>query len=167
MNFTSHIRKYKSIRNEDHRGYLKILNEDQSKGISLKESFSVQGVFRGMHIQVPPFDQVKNIQVISGKLIDYVLVLDQKRADYGKIYSKEIDAGDEVYVIPNYCAHGIFAVEPVLFRYLCIGKYSEDHEASIKGPLSEDLNAILSEKDVQASTFQSQAKIFSAIDWET
>ena len=167
MKFASHIQKYESFKNEDHRGYLKILNEDKSKGISLKESFSVQGVFRGMHIQVPPYDQVKHIQVISGKLIDYVLILDFRRSDYGQVYSKEIRAGDDVYIIPNYCAHGIFAVEPVLFRYLCFGKYSEEHEVSIKNPFSNELNAILSDKDIQASTLQSQTKIFSAIDWKT
>lgn len=165
MNFTSHIGKYKSFKNEDHRGYLKILNEDKFRGISLKESYSVQGVFRGLHIQIPPYDQVKHIQVISGKLIDYVLILDCRRPDYGQIYSKEIKAGDNVYVIPNYCAHGIFAVEPVLFRYLCFGKYSEEHEISIKNPFSEELNAILSDKDEQALPLQSQEKIFKAIDW--
>lgn len=166
MNFASHIQKYHSFINEDHRGYLKILNEDRSLGISLKESFSVQDVFRGMHIQIPPYDQVKHIQIISGKLIDYVLILDNKRSDYGQVYSQELEAGETVYTIPNYCAHGIFAIEPVLFRYLCIGKYSEEHEVSIKGPLSESSKAILSDKDVQASTLQSQSDLFSSIDWE-
>lgn len=166
MSFDKHISKYEPILFEDSRGYLKVISEDSNLGISYKESFSKSGVFRGMHIQVPPYEQTKHICVLEGTIIDYVIILDKENQDFGKTFSQEIKASEKVYTIPKYCAHGFYAKEDTILRYLCIGKYSEVNEICIKECYVESDNLIISSKDKSGTRLENCINTFKEIDWE-
>ena len=90
MSFKKHVNKYGPVKYDDSRGYLKIISEDNNLGISYKESFSKLGVFRGMHIQKPPYAQTKHIRVLQGSIVDYVIVLDKDNPDFGNRFKKDL-----------------------------------------------------------------------------
>ena len=166
MSFKKHVNKYGPIEFNDSRGYLKVISEDNNLGISYKESFSKQGVFRGMHIQKPPYAQTKHIRVLQGSIVDYVIVLDKDDSDFGKIFSQEIEASENVYTIPKYCAHGFYASKDTILRYLCIGKYNEEHEISIKECYFDKEEAIISNKDKDGILLEECIDLFKNINWE-
>ena len=166
MSFKKHVNKYGPVKYDDSRGYLKIISEDNNLGISYKESFSKLGVFRGMHIQKPPYAQTKHIRVLQGSIVDYVIVLDKDNPDFGKIFSQEIEASENVYTIPKYCAHGFYASKDTVLRYLCIGKYSEEHEICIKECYFDKEEAIISNKDKDGILLEECVELFININWE-
>lgn len=47
-------------------------------------SRSSQGVLRGMHLQVPPYEQGKLVRVVRGKVIDVVVDVRVGSPSYGK-----------------------------------------------------------------------------------
>lgn len=150
---------------EDKRGYLKVISEDQVTGVSYKESFSLKNVYRGLHIQFPPHVQTKHIMVKSGCIIDYVMVLDPKRKDFGQIFNSELSSSEKIYTIPKFCAHGYLALEDSVIRYLCLGKYSEKEEVSINFNEGVDDNLIRSVKDENGLTLEEAVQLFSKIQW--
>src|SRR5688500_2530981 len=54
-------------------------------------SFSKKGVIRGMHFQLPPFEQGKLVRVIKGRVIDVAVDLRKGSKTFGKIYYCELD----------------------------------------------------------------------------
>jgi dTDP-4-dehydrorhamnose 3,5-epimerase len=166
MSFNKYVTKYSPITFDDNRGYLKVISEDNDLGVSYKESFSKKGVFRGMHIQNPPYKQVKHIKVLSGSIIDYVIVLDKKSDDFGKTFSTKISASNDTYCIPSFCAHGFKAIEDTVLRYICIGKYSEDHEVCIKQKPDKISDLIVSKKDENGIPLDECLEFFYKIRWE-
>ncbi|MBC7872378.1 MAG: dTDP-4-dehydrorhamnose 3,5-epimerase family protein, partial [Ferruginibacter sp.] len=66
---------------EDERGYFfESWNEKifQEEGIDIRwvqdnQSSSAYGVIRGLHYQLPPFQQSKLIRVLKGKILDVVV----------------------------------------------------------------------------------------------
>ena len=165
MNFSKHVSHYDPLIFKDKRGYLKVISEDNSLGIAYKESSSRKGVFRGMHIQMPPYSQVKHIMLLKGQIIDYVLVLDKDSSDYGKIFSKEIKSSERIFTIPQYCAHGYYALKDSVIRYLCIGKYSEENEVSIFEGFQDKDNLIISQKDQEGISLEEAVESFKTIEW--
>ena len=150
---------------EDKRGYLKVISEDLVTGVSYKESFSLKNVYRGLHIQYPPFAQTKHIMVKSGCIIDYVMVLDPKSKNFGKIFNSKLSSSEMIYTIPKFCAHGYLALEDSVIRYLCLGKYSEKEEVSIRPFEWADDNLIYSVKDENGLTLEEAINVFSKIQW--
>ena len=165
MNFDKYVCEYPKESYEDKRGHLNVLFEDKDLGVSLKESFSKKNVFRGMHIQRPPFSQIKHIQVLSGAILDFILILDFESPDFGKIFSKKIKAGNSTFVIPNYCAHGFLVLDQSVVRYLCMGKYSEMNELAIEGVPPTIEKVIISKKDSLAITKDEALDIFKTVKW--
>lgn len=166
MTFENHVSKYCPISFDDSRGYLKVLSEDAELGMSYKESFSKKGVFRGMHIQGPPYLQTKHIRILQGSIIDYVIILDKQNKDFGKVFSKKIDSSEAVYSIPRYCAHGFYALEDTVLRYICIGTYSEKDEVCIKEHPKNLDDLIISNKDQNGITLKECIKSFDKTIWE-
>ena len=166
MSFSKHVTKYGPITFDDSRGYLKVISEDVELGVSEKESVSKKGVFRGMHIQSPPHKQVKHIRILKGSIIDYVIILDKESEDFGKTFSTEIHASNDIFSIPSYCAHGFYAQEDTVLRYICIGKYSEDHEICIKQQPDKISGLIVSKKDENGISLNACLQSFNKIKWE-
>lgn len=139
-----------SQRIEDVRGHLEVLYE--SSQLVLKRSFSKKGVFRGMHIQLPPHEQTKLIRIISGRIIDFVVEIDSKERS---VYWQEIDATNDWIKIDSKFAHGFYALEDTTFEYICDGAYNEEAERSysIIRFLEKTMGLnelVLSEKDERA-----------------
>ncbi len=139
-----------SQKKEDARGVLEILYETSK--LVLKRSFSKKGVFRGMHLQLPPHEQTKLIRIISGRVIDFIV---EPNSNENKIYWQEIDAASDWIKIDSKFAHGFYALEDTIFEYICDGAYDEEAEQSysITDFLEKTMGIkelILSEKDAQA-----------------
>lgn len=140
-----------ALRFEDARGWLAVLYE--SDNVVLKRSFSRAGVFRGMHIQHEPCPQVKLIRVIQGRIIDFIVNIDDPKRT---IHQSELSPEHDWVRIDSHFAHGFLATEDTLFEYICDGAYDESKEQvfSIAAWLKhhfEDLDFIFSEKDRNAN----------------
>ena len=165
MTFNKYVSQHDPVIFKDERGYLKVIAEDHSLGVSYKESSSKKGVFRGMHIQIPPYSQVKHIMLKEGRIIDYVIVLDKNSIDFGKIFSQEINHSERIYTVPQYCAHGYYALKDSVLRYLCIGQYSEENEISISECHQDKDDLIISNKDRRGISLEEAVESFKTIRW--
>jgi dTDP-4-dehydrorhamnose 3,5-epimerase len=142
---------------EDERGSLQILYE--RGGIVLKRSFSRKGVFRGMHIQMPPHAQTKIIRVISGSIIDFVLDMSgpQRKLDW-----RRLDSRDEWVEIAPQFAHGFYALEDTVFEYICDGAYAEGAEKSLS--IAEVIEQVLQIRDMIISEKDKKGEKLSVAD---
>jgi len=118
------------------------------------ESFSRQGVIRGLHFQKEPYAQGKLVRVPKGKVIDVAVDLRKDSPTYGKYLMQKLDdVSKEMMWIPKGFAHGFAAVKDSIFSYKVSGKYMpshdsgirwDDHSLNIPWPIT---NPIISEKD--------------------
>jgi len=131
----------------DHRGYLKIIHETDD--LVIKQSFSKKNVFRGLHHQSSPYEQIKFIKVLKGQIIDFQL---NPYQDVNELRYFHLKPEYDWVIVPGNLAHGFLALEETIFEYICIGKYSEldekcyNIEASIRKKFKFE-NLILSNKD--------------------
>jgi dTDP-4-dehydrorhamnose 3,5-epimerase len=125
-------------------------------------SVSKKGVLRGLHLQKPPFDQGKFIQVLKGSVLDVVIDLRKTSSTYGQHYKIEINDKNRYQLwIPRGFAHGFLAKEEnTIFSYKCDNPYSKDHEMSLLWN-DKDLgidwgikNPLVSQKDMLAESFK-------------
>lgn len=145
-------------RREDDRGWLEVLYESET--MVLKRSFSRQGVFRGLHVQMAPSAQTKVIRVVSGVIVDVVVDVSDPALE---LKTTTLTPADGWVRIGAQYAHGFYALEDSLFEYACDGGYDEASEQawSIADRLPEMLGVetvILSDKDRTAPPL-AQAKI--------
>ena len=126
-------------------------------------SKSAQGVLRGLHFQLPPFDQGKLVSVIQGLAIDVAVDIRKSSPTYGKHIKVILDSKtkNQLWIPPGF-AHGFAALEnDTIFCYKCTKFYAPECEKSI---LWDDLelnidwsikNPTVSEKDQMAMSFKS------------
>ena len=126
-------------------------------------SKSAQGVLRGLHFQLPPFDQGKLVSVIQGLAIDVAVDIRKSSPTYGKHIKVILDSKtkNQLWIPPGF-AHGFAALEnDTIFCYKCTNFYAPEYEKSI---LWDDLelnidwsikNPTVSEKDQMAMSFKS------------
>ena len=85
--------------------------------------------FRGLHLQKGPRKQAKQISVIKGKIIDFLVCLTEE--NFGKVEFYELSEGDSIYVPKNY-AHGFLTLTSgTILNYFVDEIYSKPHEISI------------------------------------
>ena len=131
---------------EDSRGWLQVLHESDTT--ILKRSFSRAGVFRGLHAQTEPSPQTKLIRVVSGRIVDFLVSLDDPER---RLLHRELTSEDGWIRIAAHFAHGFYAVEDTVFEYVCDGRYDEASEKAFS--IVDELRAmgvaepILSAKD--------------------
>lgn len=150
----------------DSRGaFKKLYNKnflDQNNLISdfvdLNHSKSIErGVLRGFHYQAEPFEEIKLVSCIRGKVRDYAIDVRRDSLTYLQCFSIDISADDNFVVyIPSGFAHGYMALEDHSeVIYLSSNYHSPDHE-KIVNPLDPSIginfekNPILSDKDKNA-----------------
>ena len=154
---------------KDERGYFyEAYHHEKFKeaGISTEfvqsnQSFSKQRVVRGLHLQLPPFEQAKLVRALSGKILDVVVDIRKNSKTFGKHFKCVLDANKgNMMFVPGGFAHGFTALEDSLFEYVCDNIY---HKESERGIIWNDKllnidwgisNPVISEKDLQLPTFE-------------
>ena len=150
---------------EDSRGYFfESYNEAifRKEGVDIRwvqdnQSSSTYGVIRGLHYQLPPFEQSKLVRVLKGKILDVVVDIRKGSPTYGKFFAQKLSSKNKKQLfIPAGFAHGFSVLsERAEVLYKCDQAYNRESEAGIIYNDSE-LNidwqipiekAIVSEKD--------------------
>jgi dTDP-4-dehydrorhamnose 3,5-epimerase len=155
---------------EDQRGYFfESYNEEKFRQLGIdvnflqdNESKSGKGVLRGLHFQVPPYQQGKLVRVISGAVLDVAVDLRKASPTYGQWASIELSEKNKwMYWIPAGFAHGFLTLEEnTIFFYKCTQQYHRESETGIAWN-DKDLNIewgiknpLVSEKDKTAGRFR-------------
>jgi dTDP-4-dehydrorhamnose 3,5-epimerase len=167
-------------RHGDHRGYFSEVwkaSDFAAHGIEVafvqdNQSFSVHaGVLRGLHYQIPPFEQAKLVRVVRGSIFDVVVDIRYGSPTFGDWLGVGVSAEkwNQIYV-PAGFAHGFLTLEPNCeVIYKVSAPYAPQHERgirfddpdiAIKWPLA-GLSPILSDKDLAAPTLAKAEPAFS------
>ena len=81
---------------------------------------------RGLHFQLPPFEQSKLIKLIDGGIIDFVVDIRKDSPNYKELYIYDLEPGDELYV-PKGFAHGFITTKDnTIVKYLVYNVYSQE-----------------------------------------
>jgi len=126
----------------------------KTRFVQENQSFSKKGVIRGLHLQLPPFEQAKLVAVISGKVMDVVVDLRKGSKTFGEVYYCLLESDrHNMLMVPEGFAHGFAALEDSIFFYKCSNFYNKESETGIRWN-DEQLNInwpvqnpLLSEKD--------------------
>ncbi|MEN9621735.1 MAG: dTDP-4-dehydrorhamnose 3,5-epimerase [Candidatus Parcubacteria bacterium] len=116
-------------------------------------SISKKGVFRGMHFQTPPKEQVKIVYVAQGAILDVILDLRKGSPTYKQYVTLELSADNNVMAyIPAGCAHGFLSLaDNTRVIYLQDHIQSPENEAGVHmnsfGMKWDISNPIMSKKD--------------------
>jgi dTDP-4-dehydrorhamnose 3,5-epimerase len=126
---------------EDPRGYFfESYNEEKFRQLGIdfrflqdNESKSAKGVLRGLHFQVPPYQQGKLVRVIKGKVLDVAVDLRRSSGTYGEWAAIELSEQNKwMYWIPAGFAHGFLTLEEnTVFFYKCTQVYNKESERGI------------------------------------
>ena len=125
----------------DHRGYfMESFNNRALSKAGLKaefvqdnQSFSGEGVMRGLHYQNAPFAQTKLVRVLFGTILDVVVDLRKDEPTFGKHYSLELSAESrqQLYV-PIGFAHGFSVLSGnAEILYKCDEYYNREAEGGL------------------------------------
>jgi dTDP-4-dehydrorhamnose 3,5-epimerase len=88
-------------------------------------------VFRGLHYQEGSYAQSKTIQVVTGKIVDFIVDIRPESESFGEAESFFMNPGDCIE-IPRGYAHGFLTLEPqTLVQYFVDNVYSPKHEGCI------------------------------------
>jgi dTDP-4-dehydrorhamnose 3,5-epimerase len=126
------------------------------------QSMSAANVLRGLHFQLPPWEQGKLVQVIQGSALDVVVDLRKDQPTFGKNYKLVLSSREKNMLwIPPGFAHGFLTLEDnTLFFYKCTQLYNKESERAIawNDPLLNidwgKENPIVSDKDKAAMNFR-------------
>lgn len=95
-------------------------------------SFSHKGVLRGLHMQLPPYEQAKLVSVLSGRVLDVVVDLRRNSPTFGQVAQFEIDGErHHMLYVPEGFAHGFVALEDSVFLYKISRPYQPSSECGI------------------------------------
>lgn len=128
------------------------------------ESKSVKGVLRGLHYQLPPFEQTKLVRVIKGCILDIAVDIRKGSQTFGKHVAIELSEENkqQLYIPPGF-AHGFVVLsDEAIFSYKVDNYYNQNSEKGIyyadtflqidwKFPLED---VIVSGKDKNQPTIQ-------------
>jgi len=97
------------------------------------ESKSSEGVIRGLHYQLSPYDQAKLIRVIEGRIFDVALDIRKDSLTFGKWFGIELDSESKDQVlIPRGFAHGFSVLSDIaIIQYKCDNVYNHLYERGI------------------------------------
>ena len=154
---------------EDNRGrfYESYNKKKFAKYINInfvQENFSEskKGVIRGLHFQIPPYDQSKLVKCVVGKILDVAVDLRKNSKSFGKFFSVELSSKNKKQIfIPKGFAHGFQALtDKCIVSYKVDNFYNKESEMGIMwndDNLSiqwvSHLTPILSEKDLALKRF--------------
>jgi len=149
----------------DHRGYFfESYNKEEFKknGIPAEfmqdnQSLSNKGVLRGLHFQLPPFEQGKLIRVTEGAVLDICVDIRKSSSTFRKYFSIILNGTENkmLWVPPGF-AHGFLTLEDeTVFMYKCTNLYNKESEKGIRYNDPDldikwnEANPVLSDKDLE------------------
>ncbi len=101
-----------------------------------EEYFSVshQGVVRGMHCQLPPYDHEKLVYCVQGSVLDVLLDLRRHSPTFGLSTAVELSANNHfLFLIPKGIAHGFLSLAPEsLMIYKTSTVHAPSHDAGVR-----------------------------------
>ena len=112
-----------------------------------------------MHYQIHPYEEVKLVRCVKGRVFDSIVDLRRDSPTFGKYFSVELsDENFRALYVPENFAHGYMSLtDDVIFTYQVSRAYApnserllrwNDPDVNIKWPHTE--NVILSDKDKNA-----------------
>lgn len=132
------------------------------------ESYSTKGVVRGLHYQLPPYEQGKLVRIIKGAVKDIAVDIRENSPTYGRYFSIELNDINkkQIYIPPGF-AHGFITLsESAILNYKCTNFFNKESEGGIlfNDPFLkidwELQNLIVSEKDKKLPFFLNHRKYF-------
>lgn len=125
---------------EDERGYFfesynrqKLAEALPFEFVQDNESKSSRGVLRGLHYQLPPYDQAKLVRVIEGEVLDVAVDVREDSPTYGQWHSVLLSAENKrQFFVPRGFAHGYCVYSSTaIFSYKCDNYYMKSAEGGI------------------------------------
>lgn len=145
---------------EDHRGFLGTTNLDEIKkktsgfdyAYKLSSFSKYKNTFRGLHYQTSPHEQDKMLFVISGKIKDFCVNLE----NLSVVKDFEAEAGDVIFIPSNY-AHGFLTIsDDVFLEYFMNKTFKSTHYKGLNFKVLKSFgfpdDLIISEKDLNLPT---------------
>jgi dTDP-4-dehydrorhamnose 3,5-epimerase len=146
---------FKQSEFEKHIGKINFIQDNESQ--------SGYGVLRGLHYQLPPFEQSKLVRVIQGKVLDVAVDIRRHSPTFGKHVAVELSAENKRQLfVPRGMAHGFLVLEDhTVFTYKVDNVYAphaergirfDDPDIGINWPLPAE-KLVLSAKDRLLTNF--------------
>ena len=115
-----------------------------------------KGTLRGMHYQVKPYEEVKLIRCIKGKIYDVIIDLRKDSDTYKQWIGVELsDKNSRLLYVPEGFAHGYQTLEDDTYVFYQVTEFYtpksekgvrwDEPDIAIKWPIEE--NIVISEKD--------------------
>ncbi|MCG6167630.1 dTDP-4-dehydrorhamnose 3,5-epimerase [Leptospira sanjuanensis] len=97
-------------------------------------SRSARGVLRGMHMQIPPYEQGKLVRVVRGRVIDVVVDIRIGSPTFAQWVSVELsEENKNIFWVPPGFAHGFLTLEDETdFLYKVTQEYNPKNEVGIR-----------------------------------
>ena len=97
------------------------------------ESKSIKGVLRGLHYQLPPYNQAKLLRVIEGSVLDVAVDIRKSSPTFGQHVSLELNAQNKYQLfVPRGFAHGFVVLSnSATVAYKADNYYSPSHDRGI------------------------------------
>jgi dTDP-4-dehydrorhamnose 3,5-epimerase len=126
------------------------------------QSLSQKGIIRGLHFQVPPFEQGKLVRVIQGAVNDVVVDIRKNSKTFGQHFLINLTAENRtMFFIPPGFAHGFETLEDdTIFLYKCTNVYNKESEGGLlwNDPFLniswQNNDPLISDKDKILPTFE-------------
>ena len=97
------------------------------------ESKSIKGVLRGLHYQLPPYNQAKLLRVIEGSVLDVAVDIRKSSPTFGQHVSLELNVQNKYQLfVPRGFAHGFVVLSnSATVAYKADNYYSPSHDRGI------------------------------------
>ncbi|MFD0863153.1 dTDP-4-dehydrorhamnose 3,5-epimerase [Sungkyunkwania multivorans] len=127
------------------------------------ESYSTEGVLRGLHFQKGEYAQAKLVRAVYGKVLDVVVDCRKNSPTFGQYFSEILTSENRKQLfVPKGFAHGFYTLsKEAIVQYKCDNYYHKEAESGIiyndpELAIDWQLNGrpVLSEKDLQLPRFK-------------
>ncbi len=97
------------------------------------ESFSTQGVLRGLHYQCGECAQAKLVRVIQGEVLDVIVDVRPDSKTYGEHFGIRLSGENKMQMlVPRGMAHGYIVLsDTAIFAYKCDNEYNKASEGGL------------------------------------
>jgi len=110
---------------EEHIGKVDFVQDNESR--------SSRGVLRGLHFQLPPYNQAKLVRCIEGEVLDIAVDLRKDSPTFKKYVAVKLSSQNKKQLfVPRGFAHGFVVLsETAIFSYKVDNWYAPEHDSGI------------------------------------